>query len=109
MIPTPPLDKGNVRESHLTLARVLEAFPPQMKFRTTPLIWLHILGLGFQQAARYHIEESNTWLATKILPARERLHLPQAIIFPFRVSMSFSKLASMGNRKPICMPKYRTP
>jgi hypothetical protein len=38
MIPWPPLDKGSVRESHLTLARVLEAFPPQMKFRTTLLI-----------------------------------------------------------------------
>jgi hypothetical protein len=38
MIPRPPLDKGSVRESHLTLARVLEAFSPQMKFRTTPLI-----------------------------------------------------------------------
>jgi hypothetical protein len=31
MIPRPLLDKGSVRESHLTLARVLEAFPPQMK------------------------------------------------------------------------------
>jgi hypothetical protein len=48
-------------------------------------------------------------LATKILSARERLHLPQAIIFPFRVNMSLSKLASMGNRKPIWMPKYQTP
>jgi hypothetical protein len=86
MIPRPPLHKGNVRESHLTLARVLEAFPPQMKFHTTPIIWLHIFGLGFQQATRYHIEESNTWLATKILPARERLHLPQVIIFRFRVN-----------------------
>ncbi len=27
MIPRSPLDKGSVRESHLTLARVLEAFP----------------------------------------------------------------------------------
>jgi hypothetical protein len=97
MIPRPSLNKVNVKESHLTLARVLEAFPPQMKFRTTPLIWLHILGLGFQQVARYHIEENNTWLATRILPAKKRLHLPQAIIFPFKVSMSLSKLASMGS------------
>jgi hypothetical protein len=80
-----------------------------MKFHTAPLIWLHILGLGFQQAAKYHIEENNTWLATKILPAGERLQLPQAIISPFRASMSFSKLASMGSRKPIWMPKYQTP
>ncbi len=91
MIPKSLLNKGSVRESHLALARVLETFPPQMKFCTTPLMWLHILGLGFQQAAKYHIEESNTWLATRILPARERLHLPQAIIFPFKVSMSFFK------------------
>ncbi len=71
-----------------------------MKFHITPLIWLHILGLGFQQAARYHIEE------TRILSARERLHLPQAIIFPFKASMSFSKLASVGSQKPIWMLKY---
>ncbi len=109
MIPRSPLDKGSVRESHLTLARVLEAFSPQMKFCTISLIWLHILGLGFQHAAKYHIEENNTWLATGILLARERLHLPQAIIFPFRVSMNFSKLASVGSHKPIWMPKYRTP
>lgn len=59
MILRPLLDKGNVRESHLTLSRVLEAFP-HMNFGTTPLIWLQILGLGFQQTAKYHIEKSNT-------------------------------------------------
>ncbi len=109
MIPRPLLDKGSVKESHLTLAHVLETFPPQMKFRTTPLIRLHILGLGFQQATKYHIEENNIWLAIRILQVRKKLHLPQAIIFLFRVNMSFSKLAFMGNRKPIWMPKYRTP
>ncbi len=109
MIPRSLLNKGSVKESHYTLARVLEALPPQVKFRTTPLIRLHILGLGFQQAARYHIEESNTWLVTRILPIKKRLQLPQAIIFLFRANMSFSKLASMGNHKPIWMPKYRTP
>ncbi len=80
-----------------------------MRFRTTPLIWLHILGLGFQQATKYHIEKNNTWLATRILLTRERLHLPHAIIFPFTVSMSFSKLALAGSRKLIWMFKYRTP
>jgi hypothetical protein len=60
-----------------------------MKFHTTPLIWLHIFKLGFQQAAKYHIEEINTWLATRILPAIEKLHLPQAIIFSFKVNMIF--------------------
>jgi len=52
MIPRPPLDKGSVRESHSTSTSAWEAFPPQMKFRTTPQIWLHILGWGFQQAGR---------------------------------------------------------
>jgi hypothetical protein len=80
-----------------------------MKFHTTPQIWLHIFELGFQQAAMYHIEENNTWLVTKILLAKKRLHLPQAIIFSFRANMSFSKLATMGSRKPIQMPKYQTP
>ncbi len=109
MILRPLLDKGSVRKSHLTLACVLEVFPPQMKFCTSPLIWLHILQLGFQQAAKYHIKENNNWLATKILLARKRSCLPQAIIFPFRASRSFSKLALVGSRKPIWMPKYQTP
>jgi hypothetical protein len=36
MIPRPPFEEGSVRESHFTFARVLIAFPPQMKFRITP-------------------------------------------------------------------------
>jgi hypothetical protein len=31
-----------------------------MKFLTIPLIWAHILGSGFQDAAKYHIETSRT-------------------------------------------------
>ncbi len=108
MIPRLPLDKGSVRESHLTLACVLEAFPLQMKFHTTLLIWLHILKLGFQQTAKYHIEENNTWLATRILLVGKRLHLPHAIILPFKVNMNFPKLTLVGSRKPIWMPKYQT-
>jgi hypothetical protein len=93
MIPRPPLDKGSVRESHLTLARVLEAFPPQMKFRITLLIWLHILELGFQQAAKYHIEKSNTWLATRILPAfiPESLHKPGLYIYTLYAKLTISQ------------------
>jgi hypothetical protein len=108
-MPSPLLDKGKVRESHLTLGQVLDALPPQMKLQTTPLTWLHILGLEFQQAARYHIEESSTWLATRILLARENLQLPHAIIFPFRECMSLSKFGPVGSQKPIWMPRYRTP
>jgi hypothetical protein len=100
---------GECKRIPFDLDMCAKGLSPQMKFRITPLIWLHILGLGFQQAAKYHIEEINTWLATRILSTRERLHLPQAIIFPFKVSMNFSKLASVGSRKPIWMPKYRTP
>jgi hypothetical protein len=44
-----------------------------MKFRIIPLIWLHILGLGFQQAAMYQMEENRTWLAMSILHVKERL------------------------------------
>jgi hypothetical protein len=53
-----------------------------MKFRTIPLICLHILGLGFQQAARYHIEESNIWLATGILPVK-KVAIAPSNHFPF--------------------------
>ncbi len=108
MIPRPSLDKGSVRESHLTLARVLEAFPPyEVSYHSSNLVAHPRIGVPI--AAMYHIEENNIWLTIRILLVKERLHLPQTIIFPFRVSMSFSKLALVGSRKPIWMPKYRTP
>ncbi len=72
MMPIPPLVVGSTRVSHLTFALVVVAFPPQMKLRTTPRTWLHILGLGFQDAARYHMDARSTWFATRIFPARER-------------------------------------
>jgi hypothetical protein len=72
-----------------------------MKLQTTPLIWLHILGFGFQQAARYHIDANKTLFATVILPVRERLECPQAINFPFKESIDLSKFASAGSQKPI--------
>ncbi len=104
MIPRSPSNRGSVRESHLTFAQVLDALLPQMKFLTTPLIWLHILGLGFQQAAMYHMEESRTWLVTKILLVRERLQLPHAIILPLREVMSLSKLPSRGAKSQLEFP-----
>ncbi|CAK9212756.1 unnamed protein product [Sphagnum troendelagicum] len=73
MIPRPPLEIGRESMSHFTLALADVALPPQMKFRTTPHTWLHILGLGFQHAVRYHMDVSRTCLATRILPARDRL------------------------------------
>jgi hypothetical protein len=45
--------------------------PPQMKFLMTLLICAIIRGLGFQHAAKYHIEARRTWLATRILPAKD--------------------------------------
>jgi hypothetical protein len=41
-----------------------------MKFLTTPRTWLHILGFGFQAAAKYHMEARRTWLATRIAERR---------------------------------------
>lgn len=49
----------------------------------------------------YHMDENRTWLATKILLTKERLQLPHVIILPLREVMNLSKLASVGNGKPI--------
>jgi len=100
MIPRPPHEKGSVKESHLTFARVLDVFPPQMKLHITPVIWLHILGLGFQQVAKYHMDETRTCLAIRIMPTKERLQLPLAIILPLKAVMSLSKLTSAWRWKP---------
>lgn len=101
MIPKLPHERGSIRESHFTFARVLDILPPQMKFRTTPLIWLHILGLGFQQAAMYHMEENRTWLAIKILHVKERLQFLHIIILPFKEVINLLKLASVTSQKLI--------
>jgi hypothetical protein len=53
----------------------------------------------------YHMVESKTYFATRILPVRERLQLPHAIIFPFKEAMSLSKLASVRRWKPTWMLK----
>jgi hypothetical protein len=58
MIPKPPFKEQSMRESHFTFVQVLIGFPPQMRFCITPQIWFHILGLGFQQATMYHMEEN---------------------------------------------------
>jgi hypothetical protein len=63
------------------------------------------MGLGFQQAAMYHMEENKTWLAIRILLVRERLQFPHAIIFPSKKVISLSKLTSVGSRKLTWMPK----
>jgi hypothetical protein len=67
-----------------------------MKFLTTPLTWEHILGLGFQDAAMYHIEARRTWFATSILLAMESLLLLQLMSLPLRDTIIFSKFASGG-------------
>jgi hypothetical protein len=52
----------------LTLARVLEAFPPQMKFRTTPLIWLHILEVNkLEQKLVQILNIASSWHAILLL------------------------------------------
>ncbi len=58
---------------------------------------MHILGLVFQQAAMYHMEENRTWLVMSILPARVRLQFLHAIILPFSEIISLSMFASVGN------------
>jgi hypothetical protein len=58
--PSPPCAIGSASVYHLTLARVGVSLPPQIKFLMSPLTWLLILGSGFQQAARYHIEARRT-------------------------------------------------
>jgi hypothetical protein len=73
MTPSPPGAIGSANVSHLTLARAGASLPPHMKFLMTPLTWPHILGFGFQHAARYQSDASRTWFATKILPANENV------------------------------------
>jgi hypothetical protein len=90
---------GSASESHLTLARAGASLPPQIKFLTTLWTWQHILGLGFQHAARYHIEASKTWFATKILPAKDKLFWLQLMSLPLRASIILSKFASGGKWK----------
>jgi hypothetical protein len=68
-------------------------------------IWLHIMGLRFQQVAMYHMEESRTWLAMSILPSSERLEFPHAIILPFNEIISLSKFTSVGSRNLTWMPR----
>ncbi len=60
IIPRPPWEVGRTRVSHLTFALALVAFPLHIKFLTTPRTWLHILGFGFQDVARYHMEVRST-------------------------------------------------
>ncbi len=64
-----------------------------MKFLMTPLTWQHILRLGFQHAAKYHIDASRTWFATRILPASESMMWLQLISLPLRAIIIVSKFA----------------
>jgi hypothetical protein len=54
------------------------------------------LGLRFQQAARYQRDASRTWLATKILPAKESELWLQLMSLPLRLTIIVSKFASVG-------------
>ncbi len=107
--PSPPCAIGSASVSHLTLARVGASLPPQIKFLMSPLTWLLILGSGFQQATRYHIEARRTWFATRILPANERALLLQMMSLLLRASIIESKFASGGKWKPTWIPRYFVP
>ncbi len=109
MIPRPPWEVGRTRVSHYTFALALASFPLHIKFFTTPRTWLHILGFGFQAAAKYHMEARSTWFATSILPANERRHVLQLISFPLSAESILSKFASRGRWNPTWIPRYLTP
>jgi hypothetical protein len=47
------------------------------------------------------MEVRKTWLATKILPVRDRLLWPQFMSFPLKGDIILSKFAFVGRRKPI--------
>ncbi len=57
-------------------------------------------GLGFQHAARYHIETRRTWFTTRILPARDKLLWLQLMSLLLRASIILSKFALGGRWEP---------
>ncbi len=69
---------------------------PPYEISDDPLTWQHVLGLRFQQAARYQRDASRTWLATKILPAKESELWLQLMSLPLRLTIIVSKFASVG-------------
>jgi hypothetical protein len=68
-----------------------------------------IRGLGFQHATKYHMEARRTWLATRILSARDSRLWLQVISLLFRATISLSKFASGGRWKPTRTPRYLVP
>ncbi len=80
-----------------------------MKFLITPLICAIIRGLGFQHAAKYHIEARRTWLATSILPAKDSKLWLQATSLLFSANIILSKFASGGRWEPTTTPRYLVP
>jgi hypothetical protein len=92
--------------SHLTLAHVGASLPPHIKFLISALTWLHILGSGFQHAARYQVDAKRTWFATSVFPASESLLLLQLISLPLRANIIVSKFASGGKWNPTWIPRY---
>ncbi len=109
MIPSLPWVIGITMVLHFTFARVGASLLPQMKFLTTPLTWEHILGLGFQDAAMYHIEASRTWFATSILPARDSLLLLQLTSLPLRDTIIVLKFVAGVRWEPTWTPRYQVP
>ncbi len=109
MIPRPPWTAGSVSVSHFTLACAGASLPPQMKFLMTLLIYAIIRRLGFQHAAKYHIEARRTWLATRILPAKDSKLWLRAMNLLFSANIILSKFASGGRWEPTRTPRYLVP
>ncbi len=88
MIPRPPLDKRSVRESHLTLACVLEAFPPyEVSYHSSNLVAHPRIGVP----ACHHVPHwgKQYLVGNQNFVGKREVTIAQAIIFLFRTSMSF--------------------
>jgi hypothetical protein len=49
----------------------------------------------------YHIDAKKTWLAIKIQPTNDILHVTQSINFDLKTNINFPKLALAKRWKPI--------
>ncbi len=74
-----------------------------------PRTWQHILGLGFQHAAKYHIDARRTCFATRIQPAKKSMPWLQLMSLPLKAIIIVSKFASGGRWKPTWIPRYLIP
>ncbi len=57
--------------------------------------------IGLQHVVMYHIDANKTWLAIKIQPTNDILHVTQSINFDLKTNINFPKLALAKRWKPI--------